>query len=211
MNGAQIQRLISQGLGIAAKALGFDFLVYRSASLVDPLAAGTEIATIKASLTTGYAYSAAKKPSAPDWTLVCDMREMEAGDWLVGPSTCYIAKVQPLLPFKAVECNRVVSLARPNYEDGGAAGYEPKDAVFASALPVFMYPKKDRVSPSKAMHFPSDSAAAITEWTVYVNAWSIGDILPHDVLIDELGARYVIDIADLTDLGFMCVARLEKP
>lgn len=210
MDAAKIQALAYKGLGKGAKILGTDHKVYRSPSLLDPLA-GAELLTIKASMTTSYGYSKASKPGAPEMMLVADASRLQSWDWLVGEQTSYLCRLQPLLPPMVIQCNRVVRIARPGYTTGPGP-YEP-DAlnVIASSLPVFMKPKTASAASPKAIPYPTDTAAAITEWEVYINAQSIGAIQPHDVITDEMGAKYEITQAAPSDFGFMCIARLEAP
>lgn len=208
MDGTLLQAKVATGLGRAATHIGTSHKVYRSDTAIDPIGLGTYLSTLPAAFTTGYAFSRYSQPIVPDWTCVIDTNTLQPGDWLVGADTYYIADIQPLLPIPAVQCNRSISINRAGYSTAGAL--EPTTTLIASNFPVFMTNKKDRER--APMGFPSmqtDTTTGVPSWQFYINMRS--NVLKNDIITDDLGTKYVIDIANLTSFGYLVLAHLEKP
>jgi hypothetical protein len=210
MNGERIQALAFRGLAIAAKKVGTDFKLFRPASMIDPVATGTELLTTKVSATTGYDYAKYNLPKKPDLTLIVDGALIQAGDYLVGESIYYIPRIQPLLPIPAIQCNRTVSLEHSGYSTGPSGELKTGGVVYATNLPVFMIAKKDKSSTAHLIPAASDSQSSMSEWVVFINSRTLGEVNKHDVLIDEMGNRYEIVQVSPTDRGAECLAREEK-
>jgi hypothetical protein len=212
MSGSKIQARLLKGYGKAAKKIGFSYDVYRSATLIDPLAASNQIATVMASFTTGSTYGAFNRPSAPYWTTYVDATDLQKGDWLTnGELTYYIADIQQLLPIPSVGCTTQISIVRPGYEVHTGGGYGTKDVVIASNLPVFMTNKKDKSTSPDWFTSNTDSASAMPEWSFNINARTEGDVRAHDIIIDKMGTRYEITSLAFSSFGYIATARISKP
>lgn len=212
MDGAKLQLKLLKGYATAARVIGTPFDVYRSASMMTPIALGNKIATLPASFTTGLNYATYNKPNAPLWTVLIDASSLLPGDWLVdGSNTYFLADIQPLLPLPAVGCSTTVSIARPSYGTATAGGYETTDSLIAQNLPVFMIGKKDKTTSPHWFPGSTDSVVATPEWQFYINSRVEGAVKAHDVIIDSQGTRYEIDTLSFTSFGYIVTARIEKP
>lgn len=212
MDGTGIQAKIFYGLGKAASRLGFPFTIYRSASLINPIVPGNVIAdpVMAAFVPTPYTYLKYNKPAVPDWTAIINATTLLAGDWIINAqATYYLAQIQPNLPLPAISCNRIVSINRAGYTT--SAPFEPTKTLVAQALPVFMHNKKDREATPRDFPVQSDSKSGTPNWEFYINTRGVSDIRKNDVVTDENGFNYVIDVADLTDFGYICIGHDEKP
>lgn len=211
MDGATLQAKINKAYGKSASKVGFPATLYRSASLINPIANRNVVQTgVMVSFAPSLSYSDYNKPKVPDWTCLVDGALVQIGDWLVGvQGTFYIADLQMTLPIPAVQCDRIVSIIRPSYSTHGPL--TPVETTIATALPVFAYTAKDKGSAPAGFVAPTESRADVPELEVYINARNVGDIQKNDVIVDELGNRYVIETYNPTSFGFIVIARLEKP
>jgi hypothetical protein len=123
-------------------------------------------------------------------------------------STYFIAAMQPLLPILVVQCNRIITISRPQPQSGsGAQGYSGMTAAneiaYASGVPCSILQgtkgEKDDAS------LPSDVRSPW--WTILLPA-SVGSVMLGDLLIDDLGQRYVASSVELTALGFRLTAMM---
>lgn len=212
MDAATLQARINSGLGKAAARLGLTYSVYRSSSMVNPIAPANLIASnIKAAFTPSstYSFTDYNKPAIPDWTGIVDASTLLVGDWLVGSSIFYLADIQPLLPLPFVQCNRTIGIKRAGYTTSGSL--EPTQTVIAAGLPVFMFTQRDKESFPAAFPASSSSSTGTPNWQFYINARSVSAIQKNDVITDENGINYVVDVANLTSFGYIALAHNEKP
>jgi hypothetical protein len=213
MDAATLQSRIYKGFGKSALHAGYAFAVYRSSSMINPIAVGNMvIASINSVFapSSTYRLSSYNKPEVPDWTAIVDATQMQAGDWLVGVSgTYYIADLQPLLPIPAIQCNRTISISRAGYTT--VAPLEPTQTVIATNLPCFMGNKRDKESSPTSFPAPSDTKTGQPNWLFYINTRGVADIRKNDLITDENGVNYVIDVPNLTSFGYICIAHNEKP
>lgn len=211
MNGTQLAALVAQGYAIAADNIGLPHDVYRSASMLTPLEiANRLISALPASMTTNYQYSGYNKPKVPDWKLIADISQLAIGDWLVGgQGTFYVADIQPLLPTPVVQCNHVANIMRPGYTVAGSL--EQTETQIASSFPIFMQSKRDKDHTPSGFPTATESATSLPMWVAYINAHSVSQIQKNDVVIDENGTRYIIDVPDLTSFGYVVEMHIETP
>ena len=211
MDGTRMAALVAKGYGIAAARIGLPHTVYRSASMFNPLQNSNQLITnFPASMTTNYQYSAYNKPKVPDWKLIADISQLAIGDWLVGgQGTFYVADLQPLLPTPVVQCNHVVTIMRPSYSIAGSL--EQTETQIASFFPVFMQSKRDKDHSPSGFPTSTETATSLPMWITYINAHGVSDIQKNDVIVDENGARYIIDVPDLTSFGYIVETHIEMP
>jgi hypothetical protein len=147
-----------------------------------------------------------KKPNGygkPLWFGLFDGTGLQPGDYLAGPQgTFFIAAIQPLLPILVVECNRVISLFRPQAQTGiGKQAYggttisNQREVVSGVPCSILQGTKGEK---SEAQ-LPGDTRSAW--WTILIPS-SVCRVLPDDILTDDIGLRYVISSVELTDLGY---------
>lgn len=208
MDGATLQQRIYYGYSKAAGVIGLPFSQYRPASAVNALAGGGLRGNITASFNAqDFTYRKPNGVSKYAWYCMADGRMLSVGDYLVsGPTTYFIAAMQPLLPILAFACNRVVTVYRPQQQAGvGAAGYGGNTAANETAI-VTLFPASLLLS-SKAdknvVNLPGDTRSA---WDTLLLPPIPGGVIldDHDVVKDDLGNRYVIAGAELTALGWHC-------
>jgi hypothetical protein len=213
MDAQGIQERIYAGYVKAARFLGLDYRIYRPVDAEAPL--GNLIATIKASFTTGFKYEKPNGYGTPTWTAMLDGSLTKAGDYCVrnGVTTYFIAAQQPLLPILAVECNRRVRLIRMPTESGvGATRYSGQctaesvdmlgkaglNGEFGTGWPASILLKGRSESTGTGLPATTKNVG----WQILLPVSVPITIQSSDILIDDLGRRYAIHGAELTDLGW---------
>jgi hypothetical protein len=122
--------------------------------------------------------------------------------------TFFIAAMQLLLPILVVECNRTISLFRPQVQSGvGAQGYggttSENQTLYASGVPCSML--QGTKGEKSETNLPDDTRSP---WWVVLMPKSVGYVAPDDIIIDDLGQRYVISSNESSDLGYRCTAMM---
>ncbi|QAY85395.1 hypothetical protein [Pseudomonas arsenicoxydans] len=207
MNGTKLQSKIYIGYGKAAKRIGFDYQQFRAASASNPLSS-TALQTLPASFTTNFSYSAPNKYGQATWLGLFDARTFEPGDFLVGrQGTFFIAAMQDTLPIYCVQTNRVVSVLRVGMDAGvglgGWAGDTPaSEAVLMQGWPAsVLQGTKGETNDAK---LPGD--VKTPWWAILMPVWPGIVLRTSDIIRDELGRKYVISSAELTDMGWRITA-----
>ena len=230
MNAAQINAKIYAGRGKVALRLGLDYGVFRPVTAADPMT--NQVTTIKAAFNSGdNSYKSPNMPGDAFWYGDFDARVTQPGDYLVHPANPldikYIAAQQSLLPIICVDCNRKVRLSRaaPQGAAGtvGAVGYNGMcDAPAESSDVIGTNPASNGgvfVGWPCAILFGGKSQAAIgLPGDVKNSGWRI--LLPPsvpvvlragDIVTDDLGKRYAIEGAELSDIGWRINAQEQHP
>ncbi|MEF3066310.1 hypothetical protein [Pandoraea apista] len=214
MDAITLQNRIYAGYAQAAKRLGLSYAQFRPASAVNPLATqtGNLLAAFNAE---DMSYGKPNRYGDPVWYGLFDGRLTQAGDYLVGPGgTYFIASQQLHLPIQCVECNGVVRASRVASQSGvGMVGYggpcgEPgaggDDYLIGDATgagwpaSILLFGQREK----SISGLPSSSQQI---------GWRI--LLPKsvplavvfqasDTLSCNLGRRYVVQGAELTDMGW---------
>jgi len=206
VDGTKLQGKVYYGYAQSAKRIGLPFRQYRPASATNPISSGTLVGTILASFNAqDMKYSKPNSYGKAVWYCLADGRVMAVGDYFVGaPGTFFIASMQPLLPIQAIECNRTVTVFRPQQQAGvGAVGYGGNTAQNQTAI-VTGFPASVLINAkadNSSVKLPGDTRQA---W------WSLllppipGNVIIQDadVVTDEIGNRYVVSAAELTDMGW---------
>lgn len=207
MDGAKLQDKIYIGYGKAAKRIGFDYQQFRATSASNPLTS-TALQTLPASFTTNFNYSAPNKYGQATWLGLFDARTFQPGDFLVGrQGTFFIAAMQDTLPIYCVQTNRVVSVLRVGMTPGVGLGGWAADTP-ASEAPIMqgwpasiLQGTKGEANDTK---LPGD--VRTPWWAILMPAWPGVMLRTSDIIRDELGRKYVISSAELTDMGWRCTA-----
>lgn len=208
MDAATIQAKIYAGRAKAALRLGMDCKVFRPLTAAAPL--GNQVTTTKAAFNAGDStYKAANLPGDAIWYGDLDGRLTQPGDYLVRVAdgqTYYIAGQQQLLPIICVDCNRAVHITRQQSQTGvgainygGAVPAQDTDVLgTASALwpASILFGGKSQA----AVGLPGDVKNA--GWSILLPPSVPVTLLAGDIVTDDLGKRYAIDGAELTDLGW---------
>ena len=210
MDGTRLQALASKGYGIAGRKTGTDYAQYRPSDALDPLA--TVLATLSASFDAKapYGFAAPNEYGDARWYGLLDTSAVQPGDYLTGQGgTFFIAAVQPLLPAFCINCNATLSVL--HVPASAAVGVQiDYSAVYADAETEIMagWPASllfgGQRSQSEA-RLPGE--LALPAFTVLLPAFAGVTIQPSDVLRDSDGVRYVVQAAELSDLGWRLNAR----
>ena len=148
-------------------------------------------------------YGRPNKYGKATWYALVDAKDLQSGDYFIGQQgTFFIAAMQPLLPILAVECNRIVNIFEPLVQTGtGAVGYggttgdNMKEKADRRPCSILQGTKGER----SEGNLPGDTRSPW--WTVLLPDSGI-IIEADDILIDDLGHRYVVSSAEHTDLGY---------
>ncbi|MDF7789585.1 hypothetical protein CG435_10800 [Pantoea ananatis] len=209
MDAAKLRDKVYVGYGKAAKRIGYNAQQYRAVSAFSPLSTAA-LQTLPASFTTNFTYSAPNKYGQATWLGVFDGRTFLPGDFLVSPEdgTFFVAAMQTTLPIYCVQTNRIISVLRTQQQSGsgGVQGYggttAANEVALMSGWPAsILQGTKGEKSP---VSLPAD---AKTPWYVILFPSFTGIILrTSDIITDDIGRRYVISSAELTDMGWRITA-----
>ena len=206
MDGVKLQGKIYSGYSKAALRIGLPMGVYQPTSVTAPL--GNLKTTIPVSFNAiDWTYTKASGYGKPVWNCLADGTQLQVGDYLVGaPGTFFIASMQPILPILAVECNRTVTVSRPQQQYGvGQAPYGGNTAQNETAV-ITGYPASLLISAKtneSTAKLPGDAKQA--GWMLLLPIIPSGAVvLNDDIVVDELNNRYIVIGAELTDMGWRC-------
>ncbi len=215
MDGAKAQNKVYYGYGKVALKIGFDYDLYRPSIVPDPLPDPDtdapiiderKVGTLKVSLNQKGDYKQPNKYGSAIWWSYHDGRETAVGDYLVGRmGTFFIASQQDLLPIQVVECNRIITVIRTAAAEAfGAVGYQGH--VEADAAPIMTdWPASILQGREKDQSLlPLDTKQP--GWTILFPAPAGVVLRTSDIIQDDLGRRYGIGGAELTDLGWRLTA-----
>lgn len=208
MDGATIQQRIYAGRAKAALRIGQTCRQYRPLTADAPL--GNMIGLIFAAFNAGDStYKVPNLPGDPIWYADLDGRATQPGDYLVRATdgaTWYISAQQQLLPIVTIECNRSVRITRQvPVTEVGAVGYggnaKPNEVdVLGNAGALWPASILQGGRKQTGVALPGGTAQA--GWKVALPPSVPIVIAAADILTDDLGRRYVIDGAELTDMGW---------
>jgi hypothetical protein len=213
MDAATLQNRIYKGYGKAALRLGIQYDIARPIYPQAPL--GNVIGNLLASFNAeDWKYSRPNKYGKPTWFGLFDGTVTQAGDYLVGAqSTYFIAAQQLHLPILCVECNRQVSLlSMPSGPSSvGAQGYGGVCAAESISVLGDVDSYQCLVTGWPASVLFGGRQTHGTDLPLSVNNTGFQIILPRsvpetinasDIFVDDLGRRYQVEGAELTDLGW---------
>jgi len=211
MDGVTLQARIYKGYAIAAKKIGLPYSLYRPLTANAPL--GNLINSINAafSATPDYKFSKPNEYGDPVWVALLDDSTTITGDYVIGNNEMYfIAGKQFLTPVLAIECNRTVKVIRYLEETAfGAVDYSaevPSKEVEILGTTGAYWPASILFGgkSQKGVNLPADTKQA--GWRVLLPP-SVPVVLQYaDIIVDDLGRRYVIEASELTDLGWRIAA-----
>jgi hypothetical protein len=219
MNGVQIFQKILYGYAKAAQHLGAEFLLYRSAIPINPIAPGNLIGTILADTNVSWEYMKANFYGNAVWNLLIDAQQSslplagKVGDYLVGVtdgsglpfdnSTYFIQVLDYDLPPKAIKCNQTINMIRPTSATGagnqGYSSYTPATAqTIMTAMPAaVLLESKGRDAKTQ---LPTDTRNPA--WLVLLPNLGGVNVRVGDIIIDNMNQNYVVHDNELTELGW---------
>ena len=207
----RLNSLIAGGLATAGNMLGSAYGIFRADSQLNPLS-GSPVAT-----TIGiFDADPALTLNSPEYRhanqalFVGDTSLLQAGDYLVGQQTWFVAHIEALRPASCVICNRTLTVSMPAVASAtGANSYggatAASDAVVASGWPASVLTKTHiEIDPTR---LPSDTKTSYFEVlmpTIPGVELSFGLLLE-----DETGQNYVIAAAELSLSGWRLLAGIQ--
>ncbi|MBV8656617.1 MAG: hypothetical protein JO142_02220 [Burkholderiales bacterium] len=208
MNPTLLQQKIYQGYGKAALRIGPLCNQYRPASALSTAIAPVNlINALPASFNAeDMAYSRARNYAKATWYALVDGTQVQPGDYLVRPDgrPFFIAAMQPTLPILAVECNRIVNIYRPQQLTGvGAVGYGGETAENDVTL-VYQFPASLLMGTKGEKNLVNLPGDVRSPWWLVLLPNLPGNVYIRndDVMTDDNGRRYVISLAEQTELGW---------
>lgn len=219
MDAATIQTKIYGGYGKAAKVIGYDHDVYRvtpgPGAATNPLQPQNEIVQqLPAAFTLDDKFGKPNKYGNAMWRAYVDGTQVEVGDYLVTDDqtapetqTWFIAEMQPVLPILAILCNRVVSLFAPDAET--AAGINPYGGTDAANQTTVMSRWPCSIlQGTKGERGDAELPGDVRNpwWIILLPATSGITIQSRMIATDDIGRRYIISSAELSELGWRLTA-----
>lgn len=209
MDAAKLQQKVYAGYAKAALRIGPAYSLYRPTSAINPFSSGP-VTTLNASFNAeDMTYSRPNKYGKPTWFCLVDGSQVRVGDYLINATqTFFIAAMQPILPILAVDCNRTISVRRPQQQTGfGAQPYGGDTAAGETALmtgwpaSVLQGTKGEK----NEVNLPGD--VRNPWWQILLPAFPGVVMGTSDIITDDLQRRYVISSAEQTDLGWRITAQ----
>lgn len=211
MDAATIHAKIYAGRAKAALRLGVDYNVVRPLLAASPLS--NQIATTKVAFNAGDGnYTKPNLYGDALWYADLDGRLTQAGDYLVHPSAPFdvkfIAAQQLLLPVVCIECNRSVRISRQATATAiGAVGYSGTTAANETNIlgaAGAMWPASILLGGKQQAGLNLAAGAKQTGWRILLPPSVPATVVigASDIVTDDLGRRYLVDGAELTDLGW---------
>jgi hypothetical protein len=207
MDGPTIQTRVYAGYAKAAKVIGLPFDLYRPLTANAPL--GNLVTTLKAAMDSrsNYQFKQPNEYGDATWYALIDDATTQAGDYLVNANgTYFIAGKQFLLPVLVVECNRAVHITRQQAQTTvGAVGYGgnvPSQEVDVLGMTGAFWPASILFGGKSQQGVGLPAGVKNIGWRILLPPSVPVTIKAGDIVIDDLGRRYAIDGAELTDLGW---------
>lgn len=207
MNGERLQSKLFAGYGKAAKRIGFEYQQFRASSALNPLSK-TPVQSLYCSFTTDYHFNKPNKYGQATWLGLFDGSNVEVGNWLVGhEGTFFVAAMQATLPIYCVQCNRTISVLRVGQSGSkGAVGYggdtKATETVLMSGWPASIL--QGSKGEQNDVKLPGD--VRTPWWVMLFPAFTGVTLRTSDIVTDDIGRRYVISSAELTDMGWRVTA-----
>lgn len=152
-------------------------------------------------------YGKPNKYGKPTWYALVDGTNLEVGDYFVGPGgTFFIAALQSLLPILVVECNRTVSIFRPQAQAGLGLGPYGGSTLVTETLLVAGRPcsiLQGTKGEKSDGNLPGDVR---NPWWAILMPYAGVDLTFDDIIVDDLGRRYVISSPELSGSGWRLTA-----
>jgi hypothetical protein len=200
------QQLFWRQYGYIAKRTGQPHAFTRPNSAISN--AQSPYLTQYASFNQDFGYSKPNKYGVATWCGVFDGTQCNVGDVISGPAGVYfIAAMQYTLPIYCVQCNRTISVLRVTPDSGvGIGSYggntAENEVVLMSGCPAsILQGTKGEANDAK---LPGDVR---TPWWAILFPTFDGVVLrTSDIITDDIGRRYIISSAELTDMGWRITA-----
>ncbi len=212
MSGAQYEALYDLGYSISAGILGKPYAQYRANGANNPTALSNMVGNIDCYLTVDAKLMGAGQLQygKTGWYGAFERGYVNLGDYVIGDlGTFIIVATSYPGPCSLVQCNRTLTITRPNL--GIQPGVSPYsgDTTAAQAPVLAGWPASLILTGSgvsgkpTGMKLPSDGKFPVVTIILPITA---PDIQFNDVVSDDLGNRYYVSMAELTQLGWRLTA-----
>lgn len=209
MDAATIQAKINAGRAKVAKRIGYDCRICRpTTATAAPL--DNQVGTVRAAFNAADGkYRHPNLYGKPIWFGDLDGRLVQLGDYLVrtmDQATFFVAAMQPLLPIVLIECSRAVQITRQQAQGNvGAVGYGGLQTtnqvpVLGSVDRFWLASILMGKSAGDSLNLPGSPGTA--GWRILLPPSVPVEILAGDTINDDLGRRFMVNAAELTDLGW---------
>lgn len=206
MDAATLQSRVYSGYAQAAQRIGFNADLYRPVTAHNPLASINKLSSLPASFNAeDMRYGKPNKYGHPVWYGLFDGGLTQAGDYLTNAQdgTYFIAAQQTNLPILLVQCNRTITILRPQQQTGvGAVGYggdtDSNETALMTSWPASVLQAAGGEKSEVAL--PGDARNPL--WSILLQHWPGVSLRSGDIITDDLARRYAINSAELTDLGW---------
>lgn len=206
MNVTTLQNKIYAGYAKAALRVGQSNAHYRPLSALNPISSGNKLANLYVSYNAqDMGYQKPSKYGNNVWYALLDGTQTLVGDYLVDPvnGDYFIAAMQQNLPILVVSCNAVINITRQHQQSSvGAVGYGGSTLATESML-MQQWPCSLLIGAGIAKtdgDLPGDTKAMGVQILL---PFFTGVILAMgDIVTDQIGRRFAITSAELSDLGW---------
>ncbi len=210
MDGARLQTKVFGGFAKAAKRIGVPFDLYRPDGAFDPLNTFNKVTTLPAAFTrhgaSNFDFSQPSDHKQPLFHAMVDAAQIQAFDYLNNPNDVYgpffIASVPPSMPPLAVQCNRTVSVYQPgpalSHGLNGYAGTTPGNGtLIMSGWPASVLMGARGV---RDQTLPAD--AGYGSYRIMLPFVTGVYLRPGTIITDDISNRFIVQVAELQDLGW---------
>jgi hypothetical protein len=209
MDGATINAKVWAGYAKAARVMGTPYQHYRPSSAASPLDPANRLPDLPVSLNADDpTYARPNVYGKATWYAVADGSQLQVGDYIVGiEGTLFVAAMQQLLPIFMVDCNRTINVLRVSMDSGvGQVGYGGDTASTEQPL-MTGWPAsvlQGTKGEQNEVRLPGD--VRTPWWAILMPAWPGIVLRTSDIITDDLGRRYIVSSAELTDMGWRITA-----
>lgn len=171
-----------------------------------PLSANTAISdTNKRTALNVFLHPQSDGYNKPMWHCVADISQLQVGDYLVNSNgTFFIHAIRPA-PVFAVRCNAVIDVKRPVQQTGkGAAGYNA-DVVSTEVSRITAFPASILAAGTGDRNATLPSDTKYPQFSVLLPNVQNVEIRTSDIINDDIGRRFIVISAELTDLGWRLI------
>ena len=211
MDGALLQTKVYGGFAKAAARVGLPHDIYRPVDATNPLVVGNKIGTLQAAFTIHTAKNFNfEKPSDftdPMFHALLDPTTLQVGDFIVPQSgffgPFFIASKTPSMPVLSVQTNRTLSIYTHAAASAqvGNIGYSGSTTATETAI-VSNWPASMLAGSTSRRDNKLPEDLGKGSFRVIMSAPAGVIIKQNMIVIDDLGNRLSVQMAELQDLGW---------